>query len=208
MCTYFDAIASNKGHATLADRRASVGQTQYNTNLDYKRGIDNGLRSLGHGPIGASVDVYRNGDFVKSVDLGGATTPVVSHSYRVSGLPSGYWPPGTITMISIDSSNKGCCIVVATYPTTGTITVHQEADITYQSSTPQALVDVEVETGDMIQFVVQARLSTDTISAPSAVGVTTDLRMTLTDTTITSTGHRDATITIEGGAIEIFCCSE
>ena len=205
---YFDAIASNKGHATLADRRASVGQTQYNTNLDYKRGIDNGLRSLGHGPIGASVDVYRNGDFVKSVDLGGATTPVVSHSYRVSGLPSGYWPPGTITMISIDSSNKGCCIVVATYPTTGTITVHQEADITYQSSTPQALVGVEVETGDMIQFVVQARLSTDTISAPSAVGVTTDLRMTLTDTTITSTGHRDATITIEGGSIEIFCCSE
>ena len=104
--------------------------------------------------------------------------------------------------------NGGGVIFNATYPTAGTFTVHQEADVRYLSSTPQALVGVEVETGDTIQFVVQARLSTDTISAPSAVGVTTDLRMTLTDTTITSTGHRDATITIEGGAIEIFCCSE
>ena len=205
---FFDAIASNNGHATLADRRANVGQTQYNTNLDYKRAIDNGLRSLGHGPIGASVDVYKNGDFVKRVQLGGSTTPVVSHSYGVSGLPSGYWPPGTITMISIDQHGGNCCTVVATYPTTGTITVHQEADITYQSSTPQALVGVEVETGDMIQFVVQARLSTNTISAPPPVGVTTDLRMTLTDTTISSTGYRGATITIEGGAINIICCSE
>ena len=204
---FFNVIASNNGHPTLADYRASVGQTQYNTNLDYKRGIDNGLRSLGHGPIGASVDVYKNGDFVKRVQLGGSTTPVVSHSYSVSGLPSVYWPPGTITMISIDQLN-GCCSVVATYPTTGTIRVHQEADITYQSSTPQALVDVEVGTGDMVQFVFQARLSTNVISAPPAVGVTTDLRMTLTDTTISSTGYRDATVTIEGGAIEIFCCSE
>ena len=133
---------------------------------------------------------------------------MASHSYSVNGLPSGYWPPGTITMISIDQLGGNCCSVVATYPTTGTITVHQEADITYQSSTPQALVDVDVETGDTIQFVVQARLSTDTISAPPAVGVTTDLRMYVNGTTITSTGYRDATLTIEGGAIEIFCCSE
>ena len=85
--------------------------------------------------------------------------------------------------------------------------MHQEADITYQSSTPQALVEVEVDTGDMIQFVVQARLSTNTISAPPAVDVITDLRMHVNGTTTTSIGYRDATITIEGGAIEIFCCS-
>ena len=86
--------------------------------------------------------------------------------------------------------------------------MHQEADVRYLSSTPQALVDVEVETGDMIQFVVQARLSTNVISAPPPVDVTVDYRMHLTDTTITSTGYRDATVTIEGGAINIICCSE
>ena len=204
----YNTAQAHNGRPSLAELRVLVGQDQYNTNLDYKRAIDNRLRSLGHGPIVASVDVFKNGDFVKSVDLGGATTPVTSHSYGVSGLPSVYWPPGTITITSVSSSGRGCCTVVATYPTTGAITVHQEADITYQSSTPQALVDVEVETGDMIQFVVQARLSANTIYAPPAVGVTTDLRMTLTDTTVTSTGYKDATITIEGGAIKIFCCSE
>ena len=204
----YNTAQAYNGRPSLAELRVLVGQEQYNTNLDYKRSIDNRLRSLGHGPIGASVDVFKNGDFVKSVDLGGATTPVTSHSYGVSGLPSGYWPPGTITITAINHPSQGGDNVVSTYPTTGTITVHQEADITYQSSTPQALVDVEVETGDMIQFVVQARLSANTIYAPPAVGVTTDLRMTLTDTTVTSTGYKDATITIEGGSIEIFCCSE
>ena len=65
------------------------------------------MRSLGHGPIGASADVYKNGDFVKSVTLGGAATPVTSHSYSVSGLPSGYWPTGTITITSINHPNRG-----------------------------------------------------------------------------------------------------
>ena len=203
----YDQVQTFIGGLTLAERRVLAGQEQQNTNLDYKRAIDNGLRSLGHGPIGASVDVYKNGDFVKRVQLGGTTTPASSHSYRVSGLHAGYWPPGTITMISIDQPGGNCCSVVATYPTTGTITVHQEADITYQSSTPQALVEVEVETGDTIQFVVQARLSTKTISAPPAVDVITDMRMHVNGTTTTSIGYRDATITIEGGAIKIFCCS-
>ena len=97
---------------------------------------------------------------------------------------------------------------MSTYPTSGSYRMHQEIDMSYPPSTPQVLVDVEVEAGDMIQFVVQAQLGTRGLSAPSPVSVTTDLRMHLTDTTITSTGYRDATITIEGGAIEIFCCSE
>ena len=42
---------------------------------------------------------------------------------------------------------------------------------------------------------------------PPPVDVTVDYRMHLTDTTITSTGYRDATVTIEGGAINIICCS-
>ena len=89
------------------------------------------------------------------------------------------------------------------------ITVHQEADITYQSSTPQALIDVDVDTGDMVQFVIQARLGTSGhISAPPLVDITVDPRLHTNSTSVESTGHRDATITIEGGSVDIFCCSE
>ena len=205
----YDSLRRLHNHSTLSEQLDYLQQEQNTINIDYRRSIDNGLRALGHGPIGASVDVYRNGDFVKRVNLGGATTPVITHSYSVSALPSDYWPPGTKEVGSVVQDFKfGGVIFDATYPTEGTITVRQEADVRYLSSTPQALVDVEVETGDMIQFVVQARLSTNVISAPPPVDVTVDKRMHLTDTTITSTGYRDATVTIEGGAINIICCSE
>ena len=204
---YFDATASGKGHPTLSDIRSQVGVQQQEINREYKESINSRLRTMGNGPMVASVDVYRNGDFVKTVSLSGGGTPSASSSSSVSGLPSGYWPPGTIRMISI--SNPGVSNnVVSTYPTSGTYRMHQEIDIAYPPSTPQVLVDVEVDTGDMVQFVVQAQLGTRGLYAPSPVSVTTDLRMTVTDTTISSTGYRDATITIEGGAIEIFCCSE
>ena len=77
----------------------------------------------------------------------------------------------------------------------------------YQSSTPQALVEVEVETGDMVQFVIQARLGTSGISAPPLVDLTVDPRLHTNSTSVESTGYRDATITIEGGSVDIFCCS-
>ena len=207
--SYVSSSMEAHGRPNLSERLVMRQQEQNTINIDYRRSIDNGLRSLGHGPIGASVDAYRNGDFVKRVDLGGATVPVITHSFSVGNLPSGYWPPGTKEIISAGPRlNGGGVIFNSTYPTAGTFTVHQEADVRYLSSTPQALVDVEVETGDMIQFVVQARLSTNVISAPPPVDVTVDYRMHLTDTTITSTGYRDATVTIEGGAINIICCSE
>ena len=137
------------------------------------------------------------------MNLGGASVPVKTYSSSVSTLPSDYWPPGNKEIISyIDN------IAVSTYPTEGTVTVHQETDLEYLSSTPAGLIDVEVETGDMVQLVIQARLSTNVIYAPPPVDVTPDLRMHLTNTTIAYAGHNAATVTIEGGAIEIFCCSE
>ena len=155
-----------------------------------------------------SVDVFKNGEFVKNVDLGGAAVPVKTYSSSVSTLPSDYWPPGRKEQISVERVvNRGGIIFNSVYPTEGTITVHQETALEYLSSTPTGLINVEVETGDMIQFVIEARLRTGSISAPPTVDVTPDLRMHLTDTTITSTGHRDATITIEGGSFEVFCCS-
>ena len=205
---FFDYTATNfYNEPTLSEIKSQASAQQNEINREYKESINSGLRAMGNGPMVASVDVYRNGDFVKTVSLSGGGTPSSSSSSSVSGLPSGYWPSGTIKMISI--SNPGVSNnVVSTYPTSGTYRMHQEIDIAYPPSTPQVLVDVEVDTGDMVQFVVQAQLGTRGLSAPSPVSVTTDLRMHLTDTTITSTGYRDATITIEGGAIEIFCCSE
>ena len=196
------------GEPTLSEIKSQVRAEQNEINREYKESIKSKLRAMGNGPMVASVDVYKNGDFVKTVSLSGGGTPSSSSSSSVSGLLSGYWPPGTIKMISISNPNGGSNNVVSTYPTSGSYRMHQEIDMSYPPSTPQVLVDVEVEAGDMIQFVVQAQLGTRGLSAPSPVSVTTDLRMHLTDTTITSTGYRDATITIEGGAIEIFCCSE
>ena len=203
----FDTHMRNHNQYTLSELRTYRQQAQNTINVDYRQSIDDELSSLGRSPLGASVDVYKNGDFVKRVNLGGGTVPVVTHSYSVGSLPSDYWPPGNKEVISYIELNGGN-VAVSTYPTEGTFTVHQEADVRYLSSTPQALVGVEVETGDMIQFVVQARLSGNGIHAPPPVDVTADIRMYLTDTTVTSTGYRDATITIEGGSIEIFCCSE
>ena len=206
---HFDHIQSNNGRPTLADIRSQVVAQQQEINREYKESINSRLRAIGNGPMVASVDVYRNGDFVKTVSLSGGGTPSSPSSYSVSGLPSGYWPSGTIRMIAIDNVPRGGGNnVVSTYPTSGTYRLHQEIDLMYPPSTPQVLVDVEVDTGDMVQFVVQAQLGPSGFYAPSPVSVTTDMRMTLTDTTISSTGYRDATITIEGGAIEIFCCSE
>ena len=206
---YFDAerLSNNPNAPTLADIWASRQQAQNIINNDYRDSVYDGLRLLGHGPISTSVDVFKNGEFVKNVNLGGASVPVKTYSSSVSTLPSDYWPPGNKEVISYIQLNGGN-VAVSTYPTEGTVTVHQETDLKYLSSTPAGLIDVEVETGDMVQLVIQARLSTNVIYAPPPVDVTPDLRMHLTNTTIAYTGHNAATVTIEGGAIEIFCCSE
>ncbi len=203
----FDAHMRNHNQYALSELRTYRQQAQNTINVDYRDSVYDRLRLLGHGPLGASVDVYKNGDFVKRVNLGGGAIPVKTYSSSVSTLPSDYWPPGNKEVISYIQLNGGN-VAVSTYPTEGTITVHQETALKYLSSTPAGLIDVEVDTGDMIQFVVQARLSTNIISAPPPVDVTVDYRMHLTNATTTSTGYNAATVTIEGGAINIICCSE
>ena len=206
--SYFDAQGAVDNMDTLAERKSDLRQAQNIINNNYRDSVYDGVRLLGHGPIRASVDVYKNGDFVETVNLGGGTVPVKTYSSSVGSLPSDYWPPGTKETVSAGPRLRGGGVIyTSTYPTEGTITVHQDTDLRYLSSTPTGLINVEVETGDMIQFVIEARLRTGSISAPPTVDVTPDLRMHLTDTTITSTGHRDATITIEGGSFEVFCCS-
>ena len=93
-----------------------------------------------------------------------------------------------------------------------TITVHQEADVAYQSSTPQARVEVEVDTGDMVQFRNPSKPWQQVeYAAPPMVGITPWIRACTRKQhqSIESTGYMGTLpVTIEGGSVDIFCCSE
>ena len=195
-----------QGHPTLPDIRSEVRQSQWETNRDYKQAIDDRLDAMGNRGIGGNVMVYKNGEYVKTVSLVGSGLPVSTTSYSVTGLPEVYWPPGTIR--SWDANHAGYYHNRdASYNELAQVTIHQEADIAYQSSTPQALIEVDVDTGDMVQFVIQARLGTSGISAPPMVSIQVDPRLHTNSTSVESTGYRDATVTIEGGSVDIFCCT-
>ena len=204
-----DWAADALGYPLLSEIREDQRTAQWEINRNYRDSVEQNLESTRSPGIVAVVSVYKNGELVKTVPLTGAGLPVTTTSHSVSGLPTTYWPPGTINSVGYQpeypsrAPNRA-----ATYDALAAITIHQEADISYQSSTPQALVEVEVDTGDMIGFVVQARLGTSGISAPSLVDYTVDPRLHVNSTSITSTGHGEATVTIEGGSINIFCCSE
>ena len=136
-----------QGHPTLPDILDDVRQSQWETNRDYKQNIDDRLDAMGNRGIGGNIMVYKNGEHVKTVSLVGSGLPVSTTSYRVTGLPEAYWPPGTIS--SWDANHPGRYHNRdSSYNELAQITVHQEADVAYQSSTPQALVEVEVDTGD------------------------------------------------------------
>ena len=204
----YDDHANRYGAQTLAEIRNEQRIAQWDINRDYKQSIDDRLDSMGNLGIGASVDVYKNGEYVKTVSLVGSGLPVSTTSYSVSGLPTTYWPPGTVRSIdNPDQIYNQPGNMAGVYDALAAITVRQSADISYQSSTPQALIDVDVDTGDMVHFVIQAHLGTSGMSAPPLVDLTADPRLHINSTNTMSTGHRDATITIEGGSIDIFCCS-
>ena len=199
----YNGWTASQGYPTLPDILDDVRQSQWETNRDYKQNIDDRLDAMGNRGIGGNIMVYKNGEYVKTVSLVGSGLPVSTTSYRVTGLPEAYWPPGTISSREIRNGYMD-----ASYNELAQYTVHQEADVAYQSSTPQALVEVDVDTGDMIQFVIQAGLGTSGISAPPMVGIQVDPRLHTNSTNVESTGYRDATVTIEGGSVDIFCCSE
>ena len=204
-----DWAANRIGYRPLSEIREDQMIAQWEINRNYRDSVEQNLESTRSPGIGAVVTVYKNGELVKTVPLTGAGLPVTTTAHSVSGLPTMYWPPGTVS--SVRDPPEGDARHPnrrATYDALATITIHQEADISYQSSTPQALIEVDVDTGDMIGFVIQARLGTSGISAPPLVDYTVDPRLHVNSTSIGSTGHGEATVTIEGGSINIFCCSE
>ena len=204
----YDRDANRYGARTLAEFKNEQRITQLDINRNYRQNVDDRLDAMGNRGIGASVDVYKNGEYVKTVSLVGSGLPVSVTSYSVSGLPTDYWPPGTVRSVDDpDAIYNRPPNMLGIYDALAAITVRQSADISYQSSTPQALIDVNVDTGDMVHFVIKASLGTSGMSAPPLVDLTPDRRLHINSTDITSTGHKDATITIEGGSLDIFCCS-
>ena len=204
----YDSEANRYGARTLADWKNEQRIAQWDINRDYKQSIDNRLDAMENLGIGASVAVYKNGEYVKTVSLVGSGLPVSVTSYSVSGLPTDYWPPGTIRSIdNPDQIFNQPGNMRGVYNALAAITVRQSADISYHSSTPQALIDVNVDTGDMVHFVIRAGLGTSVMSAPPLVDLTADRRLHINSTSVESTGYRDATVTIEGGSVDIFCCS-
>ena len=205
-----DWAANRVGIRPLSESRDEQRTAQLEINRDYRDIVRQNLESNKNQAISVSVAVYKNGELVKTVQLAGGGSPVARTSYSISGLPSMYWPPGNIDSVrnpaAYLSTYQGNRIGI--YNALAAVTIHQEADISYQSSSPQALVDVDVDTGDVVGFVVQARLGSNYISAPPLVGYTVDPRLHVNGTSISSTGDWDATITIEGGSLEVYCCSE
>ena len=205
----YDWSANRLGYPSLSEIREDQRIAQWEINRNYRDSVEQNLESTRSQAIVAVVTVYKNGELVKTVPLTGAGLPVTTTSHSVSGLPTIYWPPGTVSSVYEQQGdprynpNRR-----ATYDALAAITIHQEADISYQSSTPHALVEVNVDTGDMVGFVVQAQLATSAIAAPPLIDYTVDPRLHVNSTSIASTGHGEATVTIEGGSIDIFCCSE
>ena len=209
----YDDYARRFNDPSIGEIRTEVRQNQWVYNRDYNILVQNQVNSISMRPISADVDVYKNGVYLKTVPLLGSGIPVITSTYGINGLPTGYIDNNIAWWEYDDPDNCMRCYgrwhhTEASWTTPYTMSVSQNADIAYQSSTPQALIEVDVDTGDMVQFVIKANLVTGTLSAPPMPTVQVDPRMHINGTNSASNGQTDATITIEGGSIDIFCCSE
>ena len=86
---------------TLAEIREDQRIAQWEINRDYKqssRWSKIWMSTGKSGNWGECVSVYKNGEYGQnSFTHVGSGLPVSATSYSVSGLPTMYWPQGTIT---------------------------------------------------------------------------------------------------------------
>ena len=167
----YDDYAERFDDPLIDEIRTEVRQNQWEHNRDYNILVQNQVNSISMRPISADVDVYKNGEYLKTVPLLGSGIPVITSTYGISGLPTGYIDNNIRRWDYDDPNNCMRCSgrwhnTEASWTTPYTMSVSQNADIVYQSSTPQALIEVDVDTGDMVQFVIKANLVTGTLSAP------------------------------------------
>ena len=94
-----DWAAERLGYRPLSEIREDQRIAQWEINGDYKDSVEQNLESIRSPATGAVVTVYKNGELVKTVPLTGARLPVTTTAHSVSGLPTMYWPPGTITSV-------------------------------------------------------------------------------------------------------------
>ena len=203
----YNDIIDRYGGTRIGDVRSEARLTQFESNRAYDVMVQNNANIARH-PIGGNVEVYKNGEYLKTVQFLSSGAPTVRSTYSISGLPTTYLP-GDVRSWDWDI---GCrCPTIrhadGSWSTPYTMSVRQSADVTYPSSQPQALIEVEVETGDMVQFVIKANLVTGSLSAPPMPTVQIDPRLYIEDTNTASNGQAEATITIEGGSFEVYCCS-
>ncbi len=203
----YNDIVNRYGGQTIEEIRTDARLTQLESNTAYNVMVQNNANIARH-PIGGNVEVYKNGEYLKTVPFLSSGTPTVTSTYSISGLPTAYLP-GDVRSWEWDI---GCrCPTIrhadGSWSTPYTMSVRQSADVTYPSSQPQALIEVEVEAGDMVQFVIKANLVTGSLSAPPMPTVQIDPRVYINGTNTASNGQTEATITIEGGSFDVFCCS-
>ena len=203
----YNWIVNRYGGQTIGEIRTDARLTQWESNRAYDVMVQNNANIARH-PIGGNVEVYKNGEYLKTVQFLSSGAPTVTSTYSISGLPTAYLP-GDVRSWEWDI---GCrCVTIrhadGSWSTPYTMSVRQSADVTYPSSQPQALIEVEVEAGDMVQFVIKANLVTGSLSAPPMPTVQIDPRVYINGTNTASNGQAEATITIEGGSFDVYCCS-
>ena len=203
----YNEIIDRYGGTRIGDVRTDARLTQLESNSDYHVVVQNNANIARH-PIGGNVEVYKNGEYVKTVQFLSSGAPTVRSTYSISGLPTIYIP-GDVRSWDWDIGCRCPSIRHAdgSWSTPYTMSVRQSADVTYPSSQPQALIEVEVETGDMVQFVIKAILVTGSLSAPPMPTVQIDPRVYINGTNTASNGQAEAIITIEGGSFDVYCCS-
>ena len=205
----YNWIANRYGGATIGEVRTAATQAQWENNRDYNVVVQSNANIARH-PIGGNVEVYKNGEYVKTVQFLSSGAPTVTSTYSISGLPTAYTPGNVRSWSYVNPDCERCPTIRhadGSWSTPYTMSVRQSADVTYPSSQPQALIEVEVEAGDMVQFVIKANLVTGSLSAPPMPTVQIDPRLYINGTNSESSGQAEATITIEGGSFDVFCCS-
>ena len=76
--------------------------------MDYNVVVQNNANIARH-PIGGSVDVYKNGEYLKTVPFLSSGAPTVTSTYGISGLPTQYFPNNISTWPWTDyHCDRGC----------------------------------------------------------------------------------------------------
>ncbi len=174
--------ANHHGEHSLEIREIRDRMMQQGMNSEYQRNVRDALNALEYRPLLVLAETYKNGEHADTARLYGAGNPVPQVTASVKGLQADYW-------------------------TDGQINVNQFATIRYEEGAPRGIVSLDVESGDMVEFVVRVHLYAQGLPAAVSPQVTPDPRLHLAEQTEHVIGYAGADTRIHGGTVSIFCCS-